>query len=88
MEVVFLLAAERDLQEAYNWVAEHRHGKEHPFLREVDSRLEHLKAFPLIGRLYRGRYRRLLIPRCPFGTVFSSPRKRLLDIARLGFPWL
>ena len=54
MEVVFLLAAERDLQEAYNWVAEHRHGKEHPFLREVDSRLEHLKAFPLIGRLCRG----------------------------------
>jgi hypothetical protein len=31
MEVVFLLSAERDLQEAYNWVEEHRQGKEHVF---------------------------------------------------------
>jgi hypothetical protein len=38
------------------------------FLQDVDLRLEHLKKFPLIGRLYRGRYRRLLIPRYPFGT--------------------
>jgi hypothetical protein len=26
MQVVFLLAAEQDLQQAYNWVAEHRLG--------------------------------------------------------------
>jgi plasmid stabilization system protein ParE len=49
MEVVFLLAAEQDLQDAYNWVEEHRPGKEQAFLTEVDSRLEHLKSFPLIG---------------------------------------
>src|SRR6476620_2040199 len=63
MEVVLLLSAERDLQEAYNWVEEHRRGREQFFLRDVGLRLEHLKKFPLIGRLYRGRYRRLLIPR-------------------------
>jgi hypothetical protein len=28
MEVVFLLAAEQDLRQAYNWATEHRHGKE------------------------------------------------------------
>ena len=44
MEVVFLLAAERDLQEAYNWVAQYRHGKELSFLRDLDSRLEDLNA--------------------------------------------
>ena len=78
MEVVFLLAAERDLQEAYNWVAEHRHGKELSFLRDLDSRLEHLKAFPLIGRLYRGRYRRLLIPRYPFGVFYVVESNRIV----------
>ena len=61
MEVVLPLSAERDLQEAYNWVEEHRQGREQYFLQDVDLRLEHLKKFPLIGRLYRGRYRRLLI---------------------------
>jgi plasmid stabilization system protein ParE len=65
MEVVLLLSAERDLQEAYNWVEEHRRGREQSFLQDVELRLEHLQKFPLIGRLYRGRYRRLLIPRYP-----------------------
>jgi hypothetical protein len=34
MEVVLLLSAERDLQEAYNWVEEHRQGREQYFLQE------------------------------------------------------
>ena len=67
MEVVFLLGAERDLQEAYNWVENHRTGTEHSFLKAIEPRLDHLKRFPLLGPLYRGRYRRLLIPRYPFG---------------------
>jgi hypothetical protein len=31
MEVVFLLSAEQDLQEAYSWVEEHRQGREQFF---------------------------------------------------------
>jgi plasmid stabilization system protein ParE len=58
MEVVLLPSAERDLQEAYNWIEEHRGGREQFFLQDVELRLEHLKKFPLIGRRYRGRYRR------------------------------
>ena len=74
MEVVLLLSAERDLQEAYNWVEEHRRGREQLFLQDVELRLEHLQKFPLIGRLYRGRYRRLLIPRYPFGIFYVVSR--------------
>ena len=49
MEVVFLLSAERDLQEAYNWVEEHRHGREQYFLQDVDSRrLSISKCFLLL----------------------------------------
>jgi len=70
MEVVFLLSAERDLQEAYNWVEEHRQGRERFFLQDVKLRLEHLKRFSLIRRLYRGRYRRLLgLRRCRFQVL-------------------
>ena len=78
MEVVFLLSAERDLQEAYNWVEEHRRGREQFFLQDVELRLEHLKRFPLIGRLYRGRYRRLLIPRYPFGIFYVVESYRIV----------
>jgi hypothetical protein len=37
MEVVFLVSAERDLQEAYNWVEEYRLGREQFFLQDVES---------------------------------------------------
>ena len=78
MEVVLLLSAERDLQEAYNWVEEHRRGREQFFLQDVELRLEHLQKFPLIGRLYWGRYRRLLTPRYPFGIFCVVESNRIV----------
>jgi plasmid stabilization system protein ParE len=67
MEVVLLLSAERDLQEAYNWVEEHRRGREQFFLQDVELRLEN-----------RGRYRRLLIPRYPFGIFYVVESNRIV----------
>jgi toxin ParE1/3/4 len=78
MEVVLLLGAERDLQEAYNWVEDHRAASEHSFLEAIELRLEHLKRFPLLGPLYRGRYRRLLIPRYPFGIFYVVESNRVV----------
>jgi plasmid stabilization system protein ParE len=66
MEVVFLLAAE------------HRHGKEQSFFHDAESRLEQITKFPLSGRLYRGRYRRLLIPRYPFGIFYVVESNRVV----------
>jgi plasmid stabilization system protein ParE len=34
--------------------------------------------FPLIGRLYRSRYRRLLIPRYPFGIFYVVESNRIV----------
>ena len=78
MEVVLLLGAERDLQEAYNWVEDHRAASEHSFLEAIELRLEHLKRFPLLGPLYRGRYRRLLISRYPFGIFYVAESNRVV----------
>jgi len=78
MEVVLLLAAERDLQEAYSWVGEQRQGREQFFLPDVELWLEHLKRFPLVGRVYRGRYRRLLISRYPFGIFYVVESDRIV----------
>jgi hypothetical protein len=83
MEVVFLLAAEQDLQQAYTWVVEHRHGKEQSFLHDVECRLEQITRFPLSERLYRGRYRRLLIPRYPSESSMWLNRIGLLSTRSL-----
>jgi plasmid stabilization system protein ParE len=78
MEVVFLLSAERNLQEAYDWAEEHRQGRGDVFLQDLELRLEHLKRFPLLGRVYRGRYRRLLIPKYPFGVFYVAESNRIV----------
>jgi toxin ParE1/3/4 len=78
MEVVFLLSAEQDLHKAYIWVEEHRHGREQIFLQDLELQLEHLKRFPLVGRIYRGRYRRLLISRYPFGIFYVAESNRIV----------
>jgi plasmid stabilization system protein ParE len=78
MEVVFLLSAEQDLQKAYSWVEERRQGREQIFLQDVELQLEHLKRFPLVGRIYRGRYRRLLISRYPFGIFYVAESNRIV----------
>jgi plasmid stabilization system protein ParE len=51
---------------------------ESSFLQDVELRLEHLQKFPLIGRLYRGRYRRLLIPRYPSGIFYVVESNRIV----------
>jgi toxin ParE1/3/4 len=78
MEIVRLLSAERDLEEAYKWVEKHRRGRERVFLQDVELRLEHLQKFPLVGRLYRGRYRRLLNPRYHFGSFYVVESNRIV----------
>jgi plasmid stabilization system protein ParE len=78
MDVVFLLSAEQDLQEAYSWVEEHRQAREQLFLQDVELQLEHLKRFPLVERIYRGRYRRLLITRYPFGIFYVAESNRIV----------
>jgi plasmid stabilization system protein ParE len=78
MDVVFLLSAEQDLQEAYSWVEEHRQAREQLFLQDVELQLEHLKRFPLVERIYRGRYRRLLITRYPFGIFYVAESHRIV----------
>ena len=54
-------------KEAYNWVEEHRRGREQFFLQDVELRLEN-----------RGRYRRLLIPRYPFGIFYVVESNRIV----------
>jgi hypothetical protein len=61
MEVVFLLAAEQDLQEAHNWVAEHRPGKEQPFAESFPSPSSALVLFmtlPGLALFYGGLVRK------------------------------
>jgi toxin ParE1/3/4 len=78
MEIVLLLAADEDLQAAFEWASRNREGRGQEFLDDVDRRLDQLRQFPRIGKAYRGRYRRLLVPKYPFGIFYVVETGRIV----------
>ena len=71
MEIVVLLAAELDVQTAFNRFEEYREGLGVTFLQELDVAYEYLQRHPRIGRLYAEDRRRFLVPNFPFGIFYS-----------------
>jgi hypothetical protein len=66
------------LLEAYSWIEEYRRGREHLFLQDVELQLEHLERFPLVGRVYRSRYRPIKFEEgCSTASGFDDAGERL-----------
>ena len=83
MEIVVLLAAELDIQKAFNRFEEYREGLGVTFLQELDVAYEYLQRHPRIGRLYAEDRRRFLVPNFPFGIFYSLIADRIIISAVL-----
>ena len=71
MEIVFLLAAELDLSEAFARYGERLHVK-------FEAALRHLQSQPELGAVFRGRFRRKLVIRSPFAIYYTIEGDRLM----------
>jgi hypothetical protein len=78
MEIVLLLATDQDLQAAFEWVAPPERGGGEEFIFDVDWILDQLRQFLGSGKVYRERYRRLLIPKYPFGVFYVVETGRIV----------
>ena len=83
MEIVVLLAAELDIQAAFNRFEEYREGLGVTFLQELEVAYEYLQRHPGIGRLYAKDRRRFLVPNFPFGIFYSVTAGRIIISAVL-----
>jgi plasmid stabilization system protein ParE len=83
MEIVVLLAAELDIQTAFNRFEEYREGLGVTFLQELEVAYEYLQRHPRIGRLYAEDRRRFLVPNFPFGIFYSIIADRIVISAVL-----
>ncbi len=50
------------------------------FIRHLDAAFTHLRAFPESAPLFHGSYRRLLVPRFPYG-IFYTIESRIIVAA-------
>jgi plasmid stabilization system protein ParE len=78
MELVFLFGADSDIQGAYEFYESCREGQGTIFMLHLDAVLTHLRSFPEIGPRYSGPYRRLLVPRFPYGVFYTVERNRIV----------
>lgn len=78
MKVVFLLAAEVDIQCAYNLLEDFSEGFGDRFIASLEEAVEQIARFPLSCRLVVEDYRRLLLPRFPYGLFYVVESGRIV----------
>lgn len=77
-ELIFLLAADADIQAAYEFYESCQSGRGEVFLRHLDAAFGRLRTFPEIGAVFHGPYRRLLIPGYPYGIFYVAEGRRIV----------
>lgn len=78
MKVVFLLAADMDVQAAYEYLDLVNEGLGDRFLAELEAGTRQISAFPLSCRLHLDDYRRLVMPRFPYGVFYVIESDRIV----------
>ena len=83
MEIVIGAASEQEIQAAFAYYEDLKEGLGVTFLFVLDQALEGLKAHPEKAALWMPPYRRLLVPRFPYGIFYSIEGRRIFVAALL-----
>lgn len=80
-ELILLLAAEIDIQEAFAFFDNLKQGRGDAFLASLDSALGQLRLFSGSGRLFYKAYRRLLVPKFNCAVFYCVEGRRVIVAA-------
>lgn len=75
--------AENDLAEAHGWYEEQLLGLGSEFLNEVQAALKRIELNPEAYARLRGKLRRVLVRRFPYGVFYLVERERIVVVAVL-----
>lgn len=79
--VIILRGAEADLLSSY--IKYEERGKGDVFSRTIDDKLELLKRFPKLGRVYYKEFHRLVLIEFPYGIFYRIHGNRIVVVAIL-----
>ena len=80
-ELVFLLSADIDIQQAYEYYENYQEGRGELFMLNLDAAFTQLLKFPKIAPLFHGSYRRLLVPHYPYGIFYTLESPPIIVVA-------
>ena len=83
IEIVFVLAAEIDIQAAYEFHENCQSGRGELLLGSLNAALAQLSIYPEIGPRVHNSYRRLLVTGFPYGIFYVIEGKRLIVVGVL-----
>lgn len=83
IELIVLLAAESDIQAAYNRFEEYQEGFGLKFIQDLELAYEYLRHHPRMGRLYKSNRHRFLLSSYPFGIFYAVEGNRIVISAVL-----
>jgi plasmid stabilization system protein ParE len=83
IELTVLLAAESDIQAAYNRFEEYQEGFGLKFIQDLELAYEYLRHHPRMGRLYKSNQHRFLLSSYPFGIFYAVEGNRIVISAVL-----
>ena len=79
-ELILLLAADLDIQEAFAYYEDYQTDRGTVFLRHLDMAFDQLRRFPESGAPFHRNYRRLLIPRFPYGIFYTIESRGVIVV--------
>lgn len=79
-EIVLLLQADADIQQAFDGYENYQDGRGEIFLHQLDLAFGLLKQFPEIGPGFHRQYRRLLVGEFPYGIFYTIEGERIIVI--------
>lgn len=78
IELVLLLSADFDIQQAYDFYEEYQEGRGAVFVRHLDAAFSQLRRFPESGSRFHLSCRRLLVPRFPYGIFYTVEARGII----------
>jgi len=83
LELIVRPEAENDLSQARRWYEQQLRGLGRDFLDEVAATFERIESNPEAYAKIRGRLRRALVRRFPFGVFYLLEREQIIILAVL-----
>lgn len=80
-ELVFLFAADADIQTAYEFYEAYQDGRGEVFMRHLDAAIGRLRTFPEIAPPIHEAHRRLLVHGFPCGVFYTLEGRRIIIAA-------
>ncbi len=80
-KIIYAPEAVAEIREAADYYENCREGLGQAFLRSVESIVEEISSDPLRWRKVKGRFRRTLVERFPYGIIYSAENDRIFIAA-------